>query len=283
MPGRRISNTPRKPSTMEPMRLTVKRSPSSSTASTPAQIGIRNSIANTVASGSTMTALVQHKFAMKCVPLRMRCTPGLRSARYPNNEGRAVIRTSKRNRPPRLRTINSSNRLSTPPSWRTEIAISENDSSVPIIHRMAAGRLELRGTTDFGGSGSPSAPASTGVTTQVSLLFGVRLVFRPRLVEGRELEAGRIDRRDLRVLGKVHLEAAGVEHLRHEAEVGHRDMRPECVGAGADQRFDRIEALRHPMPVPFIHRRLIVLQRAFEIIERRQVVERVNIAGDHLR
>jgi len=59
----------------------VKRSPSSITASTPAQIGIRNSIANTVASGITITALVQHRLAMKCVPLRMRCTPGLRKVK----------------------------------------------------------------------------------------------------------------------------------------------------------------------------------------------------------
>jgi hypothetical protein len=81
MPGRRMTSTPRKPSAIEPARLSVKRSPSSSTASRPAQTGIMNSIANTVASGSTITALVQQMLAMKCVPLRTRCTHGRRSAR----------------------------------------------------------------------------------------------------------------------------------------------------------------------------------------------------------
>ena len=63
--------------------------------------------------------------------------------------------------PPTLRTINSSNRLSTPPSWRTETAISENDSSVPVVHATTAIRLERFGSDASGGSGSPSAPAST--------------------------------------------------------------------------------------------------------------------------
>ena len=71
----------------------------------------------------------------------MRCTPGLRSVRYPNSDGRVAITMSRIRRPPKLRTINSSNRFSTPPSWRTEIAISENDSSVPIIQQDGGGKI----------------------------------------------------------------------------------------------------------------------------------------------
>jgi hypothetical protein len=64
--------TPRKPSTTEPMRLTVARSPRKNTASTPAHTGIMNSMANTVASGSVITANDQPIVAPKCVPLRTR-------------------------------------------------------------------------------------------------------------------------------------------------------------------------------------------------------------------
>src|ERR1043166_6993666 len=70
MPGRRMIRTPRKPSTIEPARLSVKRSPRMSTARSPAHTGIMNSIANTVASGSTMTALAQPRFARKGVRWR---------------------------------------------------------------------------------------------------------------------------------------------------------------------------------------------------------------------
>ena len=70
--------------------------------------------------------------------------------------------------PPTLRTISSSNRLRTPPSWRTEIAISENDSSVPTIQTTAAGTLEVR--TGCDGSGVPRASDSTGVTTAILVI-----------------------------------------------------------------------------------------------------------------
>src|ERR1043166_7271546 len=143
-------------------------------------------------------------------------------------------------RPPTLRTISSSNRLRMPPSWRTEIAISENDSSVPIIQATAAGTLEVR--TGCNGSGVPRASDSTGVTTIFLLLFGVGLVFRPRFVEGRQLPARGLRGGELRIIRHVDLEAARVEHLRHQADVGQRDMRAERVWARADQRFERVEA-----------------------------------------
>src|ERR1043166_812591 len=259
MPGRRMMSTPKKPSTIEPARLSVRRSPRISTASSPAHTGIMNSIANTVASGSTITALAQHRLAAKCVPLRTKCTNGRRSTRWANSVGCGSMTARSSASPPMLRTINSSNRLRTPPSWRTEIAISENDNSVPVIQTMTAGRLERFGAPASGGSGSPSAPASTGVTTFLQTLFGVWLVFRPRLVEGGKLEARGVDRGDLRILRHVDLEAPRIEHLRHEAEVRDGDVRAERVRARLDQRLDRVEALQHPMGVPLLRRLLFVL------------------------
>jgi hypothetical protein len=64
--------------------------------------------------------------------------------------------------PPMLRTMMISDSVSTPPSSRTDTAISENDSSVPIIQRTAAPAFDC-----FGGGGgaiSPVASDSTGVT-----------------------------------------------------------------------------------------------------------------------
>ena len=122
------------------------------------------------------------------------------------------------------RTIRISNRLSTPPSWRTEIAISENDSSVPTIQATAAGTFELSRPWLLGFAQGARLDGSDGharfLLVILGALFGVRLVFRPRLVEGGKLQAGRVDGGDLRILRHVDLEAARVEHLRHEAEVG---------------------------------------------------------------
>ncbi len=53
--------------------------------------------------------------------------------------------------PPTLRTMMISDKLRRPRSARTETAISENASSVPIIQRMAAAAFDC-----FGGEAEPS-------------------------------------------------------------------------------------------------------------------------------
>ena len=60
-PGRRITSMPMRPSTTAPMRLAVKRSPSTGTASSSGQAGAVNSSANTVASGNS-SRLVAHTY-----------------------------------------------------------------------------------------------------------------------------------------------------------------------------------------------------------------------------
>ncbi len=67
-----MTSTPRNPSTIEPMRLIVARSPSRITARMPAHTGIMNSIANAVASGSVITPNAQPSVAVKCEPFRIR-------------------------------------------------------------------------------------------------------------------------------------------------------------------------------------------------------------------
>ena len=288
MPGRRMTSTPRKPSTIEPARLTVKRSPSKQHREQagpdrhqefdrehgrerqhddgigPAQVG------------DEMRAVADEVHAR----LAQREIAEQRRLRRHHDEQDAQARR-------RLRTISSSNRLSTPPSWRTEIAISENDSSVPIIHRTAAGTLDFRGCD--GCSGSPRAPASTGVTLTGSFSCSCGVYSASGWFSGRALSKAGSFRQAASTaaifgyLRHVDLEAPRVEHLRHEAKVGDRDVRAERVGAGPDQRLDRVEALHHPVPIPVVDRRLIVLQRAFEVVQRDQIVQRMDVAGDDLR
>src|SRR5712675_1811617 len=80
----------------------------------------------------------------------------------------------------------------------------------------------------------------------------IRLVFRPRLVEGGEPETGRLDREDLGEPIERNIEAARIVDLWHEADVGETGMRTERVGARAEQRFDRLESDRHPMRIPSV-------------------------------
>src|ERR1700722_4915209 len=112
--------------------------------------------------------------------------------------------------------------------------------------------------------------------------LGVRLVLRPRLVEGGELEAGGVDRDDLGKLVKRDVEAPCIGDLRNEADVSKADLRAIGVRSRPQQRLDRREADRDPMGVPGVDRLLVVLERVLEIEQRRRIVERMDVAGDRL-
>ena len=60
-------------------------------------------------------------------------------------------------------------------------------------------------------------------------------------------------------------------------------MRAERVGARTDQRLERLEALYHPVTIPVVGLGLRVLERAFEIVQRHEIVQRMDVAGDDLR
>ncbi len=99
-------------------------------------------------------------------------------------------------------------------------------------------------------------------------LFRVGLIFRPRPIEGRQLETGSVDAEDLRELVERHLEAARIGNLRHQSDIGERDGVAIRIGAGRDQRLDGFEALEHPMMVPRIDRALLLAELMFQIAQR---------------
>src|SRR6516165_2855030 len=122
------------------------------------------------------------------------------------------------------RTARISMTVSCPASARTDTAMAENASSAPVIQRTTRISCGIAKT----GSAKQTLCAVGGA---VRPSLRVRLVLRPRLVER-------------------HLEASGVCDLRHQADVGQRDLAAERVGAGTEQRLDRLEALEDPVVVP---------------------------------
>src|ERR1022692_4431412 len=110
-------------------------------------------------------------------------------------------------RPSALRSARISRMPSARDSSRIAIAMAEKDRSVPVIHSTTG--TSWAGVTRvlFGEGRSPDgAQRNPGRCPRIPLrsmratklrLLRVRLVFRPRLVEGGELEAGGIDRDDV--------------------------------------------------------------------------------------
>ncbi len=79
------------------------------------------------------------------------------------------------------------------------------------------------------------------------------------------------------------LQPPRVEHLRHQADIGERHLRAAGIGSGRDHGFDRVEAFDHPMVVPGVDLGLFVLELTLDVLQRDEIVERMNVAGDHLR
>src|SRR5689334_22045326 len=152
------------------------------------------------------------------------------------------------------RTARISMTLSRPASTRTETAMAENASRAPVIQRTtraSGGRVtigfravSLSGKTSAGRASLPS--------------LRVRLVLRPRLVEGRELVAGGVGRDDLWELVERHLQASGVRDLRHQAHVGQRDLAAVRVGSRPEQLFQRLETVEDPVVVPGVDLGLVL-------------------------
>src|SRR3569623_1232380 len=113
-----------------------------------------------------------------------------------------IARISKIERPPRE-------------SSRIDTAISEKDRSVPVIQRTTRTMLL---TLVFTAPAFQERARAGRVSRAASL--GVRLVFRPCLVEGGKVQASLLDGDDLREGVERHLEASRVEHLGDEATVG---------------------------------------------------------------
>src|SRR5262245_16792708 len=102
--------------------------------------------------------------------------------------------------------------------------------------------------------------------------------------EGGQGLAMAVDRLDLRQMRQVDLVAARIEDLRDEAEIGNRRRIAEAEGPALDHRLDRLQtALQNPVAIPSIDLVLRAAERAFEIIEHPQIVERVNVASNRKR
>jgi hypothetical protein len=113
-------------------------------------------------------------------------------------------------------------------------------------------------------------------------LLGVRLEFGAGGVEGGKLAQGGIHRGDSGEAIEGHLEAAGIVDLGDEADVGERHPGTEGIGAGPDQRLDGLEADDDPVLVPGLHGSLVGLEHVAEVVERADIVQRVDVAGDDL-
>ena len=133
-PGRRMTATPIKPSTTAPIRLTVSGSRKNHAASSASQAGLVNSSANTVASGRSVMLNAQAYCAAKCTLLRSACIPMRRG----RSEARSACRTQASAKrivsPAALRIARISNTLNVRASARIDTAMTENDSSTPLIH-----------------------------------------------------------------------------------------------------------------------------------------------------
>ena len=230
------------------MRLCVMRSPRKSGASSMVQAGIVNSSANTVASGSS-SRLDAHRYcAPKWMLLRsdvqargggaLIVVPQLRAQRHE----RADDQQARRPRAP----TRISMMLSVADSSRIDTAIAENDSSVPVIQR--------------------TTRAMGGMTTWVRPRFQAARegAGRGRSIAGRhrhsasgwfsgrafskagKLGAGGVDGDDLGKGIERHLQAARIGDLRHQADVGERDVGAEGVGSGPQHRLERVETLAAP-------------------------------------
>src|SRR5262245_6456895 len=191
----------------------------------------------------------------------------------------AKAATTARPRPAR------SARISMTPSvaarTRTETAIAENASNAPLIQR-TTGTMFL-GTTR-GSFRSLSAQEWIGEASPPSITsFGVGLVLRPGLLEGGEFRAGRIDRDDFGKSIERHLQPPRVVDLRHQADVGERDLVAEGVGRRAEHGFQRLKAFENPVVIPGVDLGLVLTELVLEVAQRSHIVERMDVAGDHLR
>src|SRR5580704_5976362 len=107
----------------------------------------------------------------------------------------------------------------------------------------------------------PAAGSSPAMVTKVwkfVLLFGIRLVLRPRPVERRKLHAGGIHGNDFRELVERDLEPARIVDLRHQADVGKRDGIAVEISPRTDEGLERLEAFEDPVMVPGVDGALLL-------------------------
>src|SRR5215475_13690165 len=155
-----------------------------------------NSRAKTVASGSSVMPMAHRNCEPKWMMLRVTCNARRRAESARMCAGLSAPSAKRIANPAPLRIASISMMRSVPASARIDTAMAENDNSAPVIHR------------------------TTRTRSRRCTLFGVRLAFRARRLEGGQEVCGRIDRDDGGEPLDRDLEAAGIGDLRHDADVG---------------------------------------------------------------
>src|SRR6476659_6332012 len=114
--------------------------------------------------------------------------------------------------------------------------------------------------------------------------FGVGLARRCGSGECRQFVESRLDARQRRVGGHVDVEPSRIRDLRHEAYVCERGrvavaVAP-CPAVLRQRLLQRLEANVDPVAIPAVLLLLREAQRADQVVEHAQVVERVYLARD---
>ena len=89
-----------------------------------------------------------------------------------------------------------------------------------------------------------------------------------------------VDGDDLGELVERHVEPPGVVDLRHQAEIGHRHGAAAGIGSRPNQRLQGLEAGEHPVMIPGVDRRLLLVQFALQVTQRADIVKWMDVAGD---
>src|SRR4029453_18304491 len=139
-------------------------------------------------------------------------------------------------------------------------------------------------------TGKRSALPATGsvgtlqgsITVVMSLSLGIRLFRGCRVRERRQHQASSLDARQRRVRTQIEMDAARVRELRNEADVGKRWRGAMAERAGwrfaRQSRPGRLEPDVAPIPIPAVLLRVGRPERAGQVVEHAQVVERVDVA-----
>src|SRR4051812_14912269 len=100
----------------------------------------------------------------------------------------------------------------------------------------------------------------TSLLASLLASLGVGLVFRPRLIEGRQFGKRSVGRDKFWKRFERHPEPSRIVHLWREVNVRERDVGAEAIRARPDHGFERGEALDDPMVIPGVDRRLLLFQ-----------------------
>src|SRR3990167_6146354 len=111
-------------------------------------------------------------------------------------------------------------------------SVESHNNGITAMSYLAAGSASVK----------PDADNATATTVNRNsmiisfLLFGIRLTRRVRKLKGGQITARRHNCGQTRVRCQLTLEALGVEPLRHQTDIGKRQLFPEAVRTLRDRK-----------------------------------------------